>query len=474
MTWRTFWTLSLAAGLTACGGELDEPTGFDEPNETNEAAVTGTRVERSLVVTDATILARFGFTRTVDAIRTSALAPGQAFATTDSRLGIFQRWMRSFDVGADGCDRATIDANDYGLACPRSAEAKLATVNPFLAGANVRFVPVGLFNRFDLMPSNGATCGEYRIVYAMQTGAGAPLFGRAFIIFEAALPNPNPALGVDGCLPVAQFWQRLSTDASVTSRATKLENFYYRGTAVSGFGAVVQARNYGLLDGTVAAVAGRPGQVRTNFFVDFAEWHLREFKLRKTCPSAATCTLAYDHVPVKANPAEELFAGTHARSASFATAFPAQVARLARTDLNTVGMSTSNTFNEFESVSQASNVVYRTRTSATLRTAIQAELTRIRSPLTVNNILDRATTQTCAGCHQVSNFQSLGGGLVWPGSSGFVHIDEGGNLSPALTDVFLPHRLRVLERFITAREAGQPLSAGADDTIAERPIDAAN
>ena len=465
------WSLALgglcAGGLVACGGVEGEVA-----PEATEAAVTGTQTNRSLVVTDAAILSRFSFTRTMDAVRRSAVSAPQALDGAETRLAVYQRWMRSFDVGTDGCDRASIDPNDYGLVCPRLPEAQLATINPFAATARVQFVPVGLFNRFDLMPSDGSTCGEHRIVYAMRLNAGAPFGGRAFIIFEAALPNPNPQLGVDGCLPVAEFWQQLTNDNDVTSRATKLENFYFNGTAIPGFGAVVQARNYGLRTDTGAALGGRAGQIRTNFFIDNRQWHLREFKLQTDCPTDTTCTLDFDHMTVKVNPAEELFAGTHPRSPAFLSAMPSQVSRLISTDVNTIGMNVNNNFNEFESVSQAGNVVYRSVASTSMRSAIQAELTRLSSTLTVDNVLDRATTQTCAGCHQVSNGQNLGGGLVWPGSRGFVHIDEQSRLSLALSTQFLPHRLRVLEDFITARELTG--ARAADETISGRPLDAPN
>lgn len=467
-TFRGLGILAVALSLGGCGGEyLDEVEGDPQ-------AVTGTRSERSLVVTDPEILARFSFTRTINALRTTALASGERLASTDSAVGVYQRWMRSFGLGPDGCDRASIDGEGYGLQCPRPAEALLATVNPFATNPTVQFVPVGLFNRFDLMPTNGAHCGEYRIVYAMRTQAGAPLNGRAFIIFEAILPNPTPTLGVDGCLPVAQFWQGLTNVDSVTTRATRLENFFYRGTAISGFAPVVHARHFGLQTSAGPAIAGRPGQIRTNFFVNFAEWHLREFKLRKNCPTATSCQLLFDHVQVKANPAEELFSGSHQRSSAFQAAFIGQVRRLASNDLNTISMSTSNTFNEFESVSQRQDVIYRNDTQATFRTAIQNELTRIRSPLSVDNILDRATTQTCAGCHLISDNRPLGGGLTWPRSRGFVHIDEGGNLSAALTQTFIPRRLQVLEAFITARERGAAVNTAADETIAQRAADASN
>lgn len=278
--------------------------------------------------------------------------------------------------------------------------------------------------------------------------------GRAFIIFEAALPNPTPAAGIDACLPVAQFWQGLSQDTSATSRAAKLEKFYFTGGAVTGFPAVVDANHYGLAQQSSSQRSA--GQVRTNFFVNFAEWQLREFKLRRTCTdptNAGTCTLGFEHVTVKENPAEELFGGAHPRSQAFLSNFLNQVPLLAAGNLNLIKMKIGNNFNEFESISQTQNVLYSTPgvASTATRDAIRQKLTAMGSSLTVNNILDRATTQTCAGCHQVSNGASVGGGLTWPGTLGFVHVDEQSTLSPALTSTFLPRRKNVLERFINDR-----------------------
>jgi len=440
--------------------------------------VSGTDVRRSLVVTDPSILASFSFAKVMGQVRTSANV-----ATTETNAGVFQRWMKTFGstAAAGDCNDPDVDPNDYGLACPRAPELKLASVNPFPATSTVKFVPVALFNRFDLAPGSGANCGEYRIIYAMQSTSPS-INGRAFIIFEAALPNPNPAAGIDACLPVARFWQGLTSDPDVASRGAKLVKFYMTGGAVAGFAPVVRAAHYGLHTNAGAATAG---QIRTNFFVDFAEWHLREFKTQRVCTNAAdpaTCTLAFDHVTVKNNPAEELFAGTHARSNAFLTAFPNQVAPLAAATVPGIRMGTQNQFNEFESVSQASNVVYKNVDSAAMRGAIQTKLTSLRSTLTVDNILDRATTQTCAGCHQLSNGVNLGGGLVWPSSLGFVQVDERGNLAPALTDAtrgFLPQRKRVLEKFINARctGSGPVVAVPAEDpavTLGGSALDAPN
>jgi hypothetical protein len=90
--------------------------------------------------------------------------------------------------------------------------------------------------------------------------------------------------------------------------------------------------------------------------------------------------------------------------------------------------------------------------------ALQTELTRIGSALTPANIVARAQTLSCAGCHQLSNGASLGGGLTWPASAGFVHsteFQEAGpdgprfRISPALTDVFLPARSSTMRAFLT-------------------------
>ena len=488
-----FATAFATSLVTSCvtGGDLDELDEAEadlwldeEPDDsllplTADLAaacpVSNTSINRSLVVTDASALAKVPFATVMNRIKATANV-----ATTQTNAAVFQSWMKTFGAtaAAGDCNDTNIDPQRYGLVCPRPAEAKLATINPFAAASAVTFKPVGLFNRFDLAPSNGANCGEYRIVYAMSS-TNPNIGGRGFIIFEATLPNPTPAAGIAACLPVARFWQDLTADANATSRASKLEKFYLLGTAIPGFGAVVKAQNYGFANGVTAAHG--TGQVRTNMFIDFAEWHLREFKLRRTCTNSAdvaTCKLAFSHVTVKTNPANELFTGTHAQSAAFRTSFAAQVAALIRPNVATLAMSTPNQFNEFESVSQRLDVNYAGLANAALRTAIQGSLTTLNSTLTVNNVLARATTQTCAGCHQVSNGAALGGGLTWPSSLTFVQIDETSALSPALTTKFLPRRKAVLESFINNRCAPAALAAmgNPDDglTIGGSPVGAAN
>jgi hypothetical protein len=407
---------------------------------------------RSLAVTDRAALNKFSFRRVMNAITSSGKA-------TNTPLALYQDWMATF---AD-CSNPDIDPNGYGLTCPR-VESALGDFDPFVQ-TGPHYEAVAVINRFDLAPRSGADCGEYRVVFALQGGDG-----RAFIIFEARLPNPTPAAGLTGCAPVADFWAQLSTDPSATSRASKLEQLYF--TGLPGFEPVVAAAHYGL---STTDPGGRAkGQIRTNFFAQSHQWQLREFKLAKPCAAAAACALSAEHVTVKVNPANELFTGTHANAPAFQATFLDQVPALSAATAATIGMSTGNRFNEFESVSQFStDTLYANFTESGFKQQIKARITNPN--LTVQNILDRATTQTCAGCHELSagSHAQLGDGVVWPQSRGFVQIDEQSRLSDALTKSFLPHRSEVLTGFLEAQCNG---AAVLDDgrTVGGGPLDAPN
>jgi hypothetical protein len=295
--------------------------------------------------------------------------------------------------------------------------------------------------------------------------------GRGFIIFEGRLPNPTPTAGISGCAPVADFWAQLSTDPSTTSRAAKLDNFYF--TGLTGFEPVVAAAHYGLAN-SLTTNSRNKGQIRTNMFVQNQQWNLREFQLTKPCAATASCTLSVEHVTVKENPADELFKGTHPNAPAFQSAFLTQIPALSAGTAATIGMSIGNQFNEFESVSSGStNVLYANFTQASFQAQIAANITN--PSLTVANILDRATTQTCAGCHQLSSglHAQLGGGVVWPSSLGFVQVNEQSQLSQALTTSFLPHRSTVLTNFLRAQCAGTP-AVDNGTTLSGGPVGAAN
>jgi len=408
---------------------------------------------RSLAVTDPEVLAKFSFERVMTAIHKSG-------HNTGTVRRIYRDWMNTFG----NCDDPEIDPNGYGIRCPR-VETQFADFDPF-APTGPRFVPLAIVNRFDLAPTSGADCGEHRIVFGLRD---SPL-DRGFIIFEARLPNPDPAAGLTGCVGVAEWWAALTNEPSVAKRAAKLERLYFTGITSGGrtYEPVVTASHYGLAAGTPEFGAG---QIRTNFFADSREWHLREFKLRKPCAADESCKLSAAHVPVKANPADELFRGTHERAPAFQAAFMTQIKSLSRSAAR-IGLSTSNDHNEFESSATIpANLIYRNFTEDTFKAKIAAA---IENPnLSADNILDRATTQTCGGCHQASNGKDLGDGVHWPISRGFVHIDESSNLSEALTKVFLPRRATVLENFLE----GQCIQVTIPDdglTLSGGPLDAPN
>ena len=447
--------LCLTALAIGCATDEAPEDDFTETEQAVTCPAPPLDIARSFAVTDPAILAKFSFQRVMTKINTTA-------NSTITPLRLYKDWMATWETCSPG-----VDPNGYGIRCTRP-ESQFGAIDPF-AATGPRFVPVALMNRFDLAPANGADCGEYRIVYALLSSPA----DRAFIIFEARLPNPRPGLGLAGCAGVADFWARLSTTADVATRATRLERFYFTGITAEGltFSPVVTAANYGL------AASGAPtgkGQIRTNFFADLTEWHLREFKLQKPCTAGASCRLAVAQTTVKTNPAGELFRGTHARTVAFETSFLAQVPALSRRNPARIGMATQNAHNEWESSAQATEVVYRGFTRASFRSQIRAAIANPN--LSVNNLLDRATTQTCGGCHQHSNSTpDLGDNVRWEPSLGFVHVDEGRNLSPALNLVFLPRRRAVMKAFLDRQCLPPPPGAeepAADVTIGGAALDA--
>ena len=77
--------------------------------------------------------------------------------------------------------------NGYPYDCrPDPSEGAEATRDPFTDESTSldAYVPIGLFNRFDLAPFDGTHCGEYRIVYPRRSGM-SDTGRRNLIIFEA-------------------------------------------------------------------------------------------------------------------------------------------------------------------------------------------------------------------------------------------------------------------------------------------------
>jgi len=138
-------------------------------------------------------------------------------------------------------------------------------------------------------------------------------------------------------------------------------------------------------------------------------------------------------------------------------------------------MVTPAVFNGFQSDAQAGDNDYGPQlpTTGAFNTAIQKKLTALKSNLTPRNVVDRATTQSCAGCHELSTGVPLGGGFTWPSSNGFTQISEARKLSPALAGAggFLENRKSVLIKFLCTPPA--PSSVGASSVSPSAEISGA-
>jgi hypothetical protein len=448
-------------GLMACGEEpsLEPEAGRETPLHSERGGIGITKQElgagvslnarRSLAVTETAILSQF----TLQAVLDKLVQQNGTTGYTSSQLfrQLWQTQTRNMEFDLQPSPRCVDNGetlNGFPYPC-REAEGAQANVDTGVTPA--AYSAVGLYNRFDLAPTNGADCGEYRIVFAKTDPIGGG--GRNFIIFEAVLPNPRTDLGLEGCRPVTNFWRDLTANTSVSSRATALKNFYF--TGLSGFAPVIHINHYGNNTRNV-------GQVRVNLFIQ-PTWNLRELKLKRTCPTTG-CMVQFIPATVKANPYGELFdaASTHPLAAEFRSHFVTQVKSLAVNNVNTFNYVVPDKFNAAQSVPEqmAPNDYLMMFTmngqGSTFRNNIQAQLTSIGSTLTPENIVARAKTLSCGGCHQRPG-EFIGGGLTMQPSFDFTHSTEFTETGPegtrfrisdTLTANFLPHREQVLESFL--------------------------
>jgi hypothetical protein len=352
---------------------------------------------------------------------------------------------------------ATSNLNNFPYRCPRLEQFEAAN-DPFTNEVDTNpnaYSAIAFSNRFDLLssPVDAANypglvhypdCGEYRIVFARNSGKTDP-FNRNLIIFEARVPNPDPKpekkedVAPVGCLPIVDFWHSLS-DPRMTAeqRGAKLHEFYLKGT-LSGNASikpVVAIANYAI----------GSGQIRTNQFMLNSDpkppappldWTLREFKALEV-----NGTLVIIPDSVKTNPGNALFAvgATDLRTVSLSQDIRAQMKNILGIahdpakidDVNSIGFSTTgqgvnafesdekdNTLGDIMAAFDPGNVVPSTRTDpflVNIKNALAIALPG--SSLTPLNVIDRIRTQTCAGCHQFSDSSvdsiGLGGKAVWP------------------------------------------------------------
>ncbi|WP_437578340.1 hypothetical protein [Sorangium sp. So ce887] len=462
-----------ATGSAACFVEELPPAPPEPPpGESAESLTVPIDPRRSLAVTEEEIVRHFPLVDVLQQLITQSGAP-----TTPKDL--FNQWFDTFNDQSSGvvpwsphCDdeltSGVASFNQFPWDCPR-AEGTEAHTDPFdVSREPDGYIPLGLFNRFDLAPKSGETCGEYRIVYARESGV--PKSGgdsRNLLIFEAVLPNPHPECGVEACRPVAEFWSDLTATDDVETRAKRLREFYFHG--LPGFKPVVHVDHYGA-NLSSGGYGNSMGQIRTNSFIE-RKWMLREFKLVNDCrcnqAARASCRLAMLPITTKANPYPELWSSSFGdpRQPAFQSSLAAQVPSLAVADINAFTYDVGDQFNSGQSIAEGGfpdSNDYVVFMDPLFRNDVQTALTGIGSSLLPEHIADRATALSCGGCHQLSNGRDLGDGITWPFSRRFVHVDESSGLEPgpdgsrwpisqALTDVFLPFRQKVLESFLTSR-----------------------
>ncbi len=507
----SFGLVSLGALSAACAlsGEPDSSGDLTAAVSDPLHAITGagdvtataipTDAARSLAITAASVLepclpnagltacgsngeSAFSLKRTLGVMLRTANLPATAPGESPMSLLARQLWdTQNTIAGAQTvaanpqCNETTNSAgqatlNGFPIQCPRN-EGPMATagVDLFTPASADYFYPIALVNRLDLRDAASTTCGEYRILYGRKDATPVAPTGRALLIFEAAMPNPRPSLGADGCAPVAALWANLS-DPSVTAAAaqTTLANFFYVGVPLVYPDGVTVTTRPVMHFQNLGAIRG---QVRMNGFMNGsneARWQLREFKTQLT---SGRLILRPEYV--KANPWPGLFSAATGSDA-FSTWFLGQLPNLAIADINGFFLADNATFGAGQSDSQTGAIEgptgdptqfssdYALFASPPLTLAVQARLLTMGSPLTAGNIYNRATAMSCGGCHQHSNGDALGGGLgAWPASAAFVHVNETPTaalaapdafgaaarsfaLSPAMTNTFLPFRMAIL------------------------------
>ncbi|MDI1479814.1 hypothetical protein [Polyangium sp. y55x31] len=453
-------------------GACDTPSGEEFTQEVEEAiggkpikSPPVINIDRSLMVVDLQTLETkdskgnflFSLERVLGQLAaTSGSNPGldaaklyqSIYDTNNTKAGGLVPDGQHCDDEKDASGNAVL--NGFRIECPRQegALADLSKHNPFCSGPNCDpYSPLAIVNRFDLAPANGQTCGQYRMIFGkgfqqspLETAGNQLLTNRNLLIFEAVMPNPKPTFGLKGCAKVVEFWAGLSNIHDPAQRAAELERFFFKG--YQGLPAAFQWDHF---TGEVDPKTGEQvsGQIRSNQFLNDPTagglrqpWQLREYNLRRTCSGKTkkqNCKPEVRMVPTGINPEASLFSDDNTspralkfRDPSNAESFINQIPALAIGDPNLFNMNrVGREFNGGQSTSQpalqpggppvANDSNYNLVFSPTgpFAAKIQAKLSEIGSSLKPSEIVRRAQSQACAGCHELSTSTApIFGGVV--------------------------------------------------------------
>jgi hypothetical protein len=460
-------------------------------------AVADIDPHRSLFVHDvATLAARdFSLRRTLNQLA-AQVAPTVPGTTAMSIFRQFWDAQNPASVAVTTGPRCTDNANllnGFHHKCRPDPQEGAQALGPDAAvDAQIDgYRPVALVNRLDLAHEGWRNCGEFRVIYGKDPGSS--LDRRNLVIFEAVLPNPKPGCR-SACMPVAQMWKSLSAINAPADRAAKLEAFFYSG--LPGFRPVVHVDHYSAKGVTGSYGGSGSGQIRTNQFMNANRWMLKEYKTVLDC-SPSPCKFEMVPIAVKVNPWGDLWNEDLANTpgdplSTAAQAFQSNTVAAGSTlgdgTLTRFGYSVALPHNAPQSHSSPPitfdhppvllNDNYLTQFNAASGAAMvfrnDMAAAAAAHGLTVSQLVNRALTQSCAGCHKPSEFglstaNSIGPSLApsgavvtsWPNALSFVHVEsapaglaelsgaafpsnQGFGLSPALLDVFLPDRRNFL------------------------------
>ena len=384
--------------------------------------------ERSFVVVDTPLIEGFTFKRVMNAITAGTNVSGEE---------LFRQWWST--QAEPQCHELL---NGYARRCP-TTEGRLA-VEPYRPED---FRPIGVINRFD--QAGDTQCGQYRIIFASRDVMDKEAF---HLIFEGELPNPRPDLGLAACRPVAQFWADLTGIESGVERRERLERFFFEG--LEGFEPVVHPDHYHQHQAGIRTLQLTMPEMFPHFF---------QFRVVRE-----NGTLLVRPDVLEDQPAASLFDATldDERGRRFREVFLANVETLAIRDANLYFMRIPPEFllpdprPEPQSPAFALGAQFvessRTPEGRAYEQQIADALRRIGSTLTPAQVVTRAETLSCTGCHFTGT--SVGEGVEFPSAmDGAQHVSEdainGGTpqkyaISPAMRDVFVPHRVKILRDFL--------------------------
>lgn len=415
---------SARVSSAVCVGALlflgGSPVSVPEPSPATIAA-------RAFVITDAETLAPFTLDRVIAAV-------GSAESSSS--------WLEMLSsAGSDPAPKGQVVMPLAGFIATADPASWRLTGTP--EWTHVR--PIAIVNRFDLAPADYSHCGEYRLIFSRRTTRRS----RLNIAIETVLPNPHPREGKAGCAAVAASWWGLTRIASAEQRRDRLEQLFFGGHPV--LPSIFDQKTF-----------ERGGRIRTSEISD-GRPAFAQFELMRTRGFAQPYPLLI-RVPLDNMPSAALFAAGAAseQAASFRREFVREISSLSIPDVNRYSMNVDRRYSVSDVAALDPPFNYqlpfrraqRTRVGQRFREQIAEELRKLGSSLTPEDIIGRAETQNCAGCHGKPG--PVGGDLIFPHAfEQGEHLEsqslvDNARLSPALNDTFLPYRIRVLRQYLAA------------------------